>query len=96
MQNNPKKEFIDYKEVLATFNPGDIAIIKSILDGEGITYFFQGENFNYCRPLVIPARLMVKKDEVEKAKEVLKDLKLTFSSISLKENLEENNKNSKK
>lgn len=31
-------EFIDYKLVLSTCNPGDIAFIKSILDGEGVTY----------------------------------------------------------
>ena len=76
-------KFTDYKKVLETFNPGDIAFIKSVLDSEGITYFFQGENFNYCRPLVVPARLMVKEGEAEKAKEILKDLKLTFSSLSL-------------
>ena len=70
-------EFIDYKAVLSTFRPGDIAIIKSILDGEGITYFFQGENFTYLDPLVVPARLMVKKDQVEKAKEILKDFKFS-------------------
>ena len=93
-------EFIDYKpaclllqeagrEVLSTFRPGDIAIIKSILDSEGITYFFQGENFTYIDPLIIPARLMVKKDQVETAREVLKDLKLSFNRISSQENSEE-------
>lgn len=70
-------EFIDYKVVLTTFKPGDIAMIKSLLDSEGITYFFQGENFTYLDPLVVPARLMVKKDEVEKAKEILKDFKFS-------------------
>ncbi len=82
-------EFIDYKEVLSTLNPGDIAIIKSVLDSEGITYFFQGENFTYWGRGVIPARLMVKKDEVEKAREILKDLKLNFNVINLREDSEE-------
>jgi hypothetical protein len=72
-----KTESFDYKEVLSTFRPGDIAMIKSILDGENITYFFQGENFTYLDPFVVPARLMVKKDEVEKAKELLKDFKFS-------------------
>ncbi len=84
-----KKEFIDYKEVLSTLNPGDIAVIKSILDSANITYFFQGENFNYWGDGVIPARLMVKKDQVEEVKEILKDLKLNFNIINLRENSEE-------
>jgi len=82
-------EFIDYKEVLATFNPGDIAVIKSILDGEGITYFFQGENFTSWRPLIVPARLMVKENEVEKAKKILKDFKLSFSALGSDKNSKE-------
>jgi hypothetical protein len=77
------KEFIEYEEVLSTFNPGDIAFIKSILDSEGIIYYFQGEHFNYVRPLVEPAKLMVEKDQVETAKELLKDANLTFMAINL-------------
>ncbi|MBU0533679.1 MAG: DUF2007 domain-containing protein [Candidatus Omnitrophica bacterium] len=65
-------EFIDYTAVLSTSNPGDIAVIKSILDSCDITYFFQGENFVHCA-YAIPTRLMVKKDQVERAKEILKD-----------------------
>ncbi len=41
----PQLEFVDYNEVLCTFNPADIAIIKSILDTTDIVYFFQGEYF---------------------------------------------------
>ena len=82
-----KKKFTDYKKVLETFNPGDIAIIKSILDSEGITYFFQGENFTHIGygTFVAPARLMVKEDEVERAKEIIKKLKISFNFISMKE-----------
>ncbi len=90
-------EFIDYKEILSTCNPGDIAVIKSILDGEGITYFFQGENFTHLgySTLMAPARLMVKKDEAERAKEILKDLKISFNFISPQENPEKPDENSK-
>ena len=95
MKNNSQKEFIDYKKVLSTSRPSDIAMIKSILDSNGITYFFQGENFvHWAYPT--PARLMVKEDEVEKAKEILKDFKLLSSRISLKKNSEATNGNSKK
>ena len=72
MQDKLKPEFIDYKAVLSTSYPSDIALIRSILDSAGITYFFQGENFVYMA-YPMPARLMVKKDEVEKAKELLKN-----------------------
>lgn len=86
-------EFIDYTAVLATLNGGDIAIIKSVLDSVNITYFFQGENFNYWGRGVMPARLMVKKDQVEEAKEILKDLKLNFDVINLREGSEKSDKN---
>ena len=79
----PKPEFVDYEQVLATYNPADIAIIKSLLDGEGITYFFKGEYFTYLRPLADPARLMVRKDQVEDAKELLKNLNLSYLGINL-------------
>jgi hypothetical protein len=83
-------EFVDYKEVLATFNPLDIALIKSILDAEAITYFVQGEHFLHVRPLALPARLLVRTDQVEQAREMLKDLQLSFSGINLSKDTEEN------
>jgi hypothetical protein len=79
-------ESVDYKEVLATFNPMDIALIKSILDAEEITYFFQSITF---LPFVLPARLMVRTDQVEQAVEILKDLKLSFSGTNVSEDTEE-------
>ena len=84
-------EFVDYaeyKEVLTTFNPMDIAFIKSILDAEGITYFVQGEHFLNVRPLALPARLMVKIDQEEQAVEILKDLRLSFAGINLSKDTE--------
>ncbi len=71
-------EFVDYEEILSTYNPFDIAVIKSLLDPEDILYFFQGEQFSYVRPLVEPARLMVAKEDAEEAREILKDLTISF------------------
>ena len=91
--SEPAPEFVDYaeyKEVLTTFNPMDVAFIKSILDAENITYFVQGEHFLNVRPLALPARLMVKIDQVEQAEEILKNLTLSFSGINLGNDSEEN------
>ncbi len=75
-------EFVDYEEILATFNPFDIALIKSLLDPEGILYFFQGEQFSYVRPLADPVRLMVAKEDAEEAREILKDITLSYGPSS--------------
>ncbi len=75
-----KTEFVDYKQFLATHNAADIAVIKSILDGEEVDYFFKGELFNQLQPPVQPAILMVRQDQVETANDLLKDLNVTFLS----------------
>lgn len=79
----PEPEYIKFEFVLSTYNPGDVAIIKSILYGEGIAYFLHGENFMQIRPLVEPARLMVDSEKVETVKELLKDLNLSIMGINL-------------
>ena len=79
----PEPEFVDFEEVLATYNPADIAILKSILDSEDITYFFKGGNFQHLRPLADPARLMIRKNQVEFVAYLIKDFKLSYMGINL-------------
>ena len=69
-------EHIGYEEVLATYNPTDIAIMKSLLDAQGITYFFHGEHLTHVKPLADPARLMVKKDEAALARDLLERVEI--------------------
>jgi hypothetical protein len=76
----PETEYVDYDEVFTTFNSAEIALMKSLLDSEDIPYFFHGETFVQMTGLAVPAKLMVKKDHVETAKELLKDLKLSLLS----------------
>jgi hypothetical protein len=68
---------------MVTYNPADVALIKSLLDAEDIIYYFHGENFMHVRPLVEPARLMVDKEDAGVARELLKDLNLSIMGINL-------------
>ncbi len=77
----PEPEPYKFIEILRTFNLSEIAFIKSILDDSDIEYFFLGENFNRIEQLVQPARLAVREDQVEEAKEILKDLELRYFPI---------------
>jgi hypothetical protein len=65
-------------------NAGDQAYLKTLLDAEGITYFIQGE---HVAPFVfhsVPMRLMVKKDEAAKVRELLKDFRQSSAYGGLK------------
>ena len=75
-----KPKLLDYEEILANPNPADVAILKSILDSKEITYFIKGENaqISFATP-----KLMVRTDQVEIAKELIKDLKLSCMGTNL-------------
>ncbi len=73
---------ITFIPVLSTYNLGDIALIKSLLDNEGIEYFLQGENTAYIRGYMDPTILMVREDQVSTVKELLKDVKINFTMFS--------------
>ena len=71
----PVPEYVEFEEILATYNAVEIAIIKSLLDPEGIDYYFKSEFFNYMEPLAQPAKLMVRKDHAQEARDILKGLR---------------------
>ncbi len=81
----PPPTAVKYEEILRTFNQGDIALIKSILDDAGIQYFFHGEIFNLVDPLIQPARLRVRIDQVGEARELLKGLNVGFLGVSVRD-----------
>lgn len=61
-------------EVFSTYNPGDIALIKSILDAEEIPYFFSGENVNLMIAAGAYARLLVPEDQADSVRDILQEL----------------------
>jgi len=75
-------EDTNYTEILSSLNQGDIALIKSILEDEDIDYVIYGENFLGIRPLLEPARILVNTDQVEVAKNILKDFDLNIYGVS--------------
>ncbi len=66
----------DLVEVFSTIMHSDISIIKSILDAEGIPYFFPGE-FSHEMDAGNPMRLLVRADHVERVREILYEIDLT-------------------
>jgi len=61
-------------EVFSTYDPGEIALIKSILDAEEINYFFQGENINLLIAAGSRPRLLVDEKDAERVRDILQEL----------------------
>ncbi len=76
---NELVEYAESEEILFTANAGDMAVIKSLLDSEGIAYYFRGEFFSSVHPLAQPARLMVRVEQAEGVKEILKSLNIEYT-----------------
>jgi hypothetical protein len=66
--------YVDLVEVYSTYKQSDIAFIKSVFDGEGITYYFEGESSIMLVAGGAYARLLVKAEEVPRAREILQEL----------------------
>ncbi len=79
---DPKKEsrkLAEFEEILFTPSSGEMAVIKSLLDSEGIVYNFRGEFFTSVHPLAQPARIMVRTDQAEEVKEILESLNIPYT-----------------
>ena len=68
----------DFEKILTTVNPVEIATIKSLLDKEGLreglSYYFKGEYLVQWFALMGPATLMVRRDCIERAKQLLEKI----------------------
>lgn len=70
------------KELVSTFNLADIAVIRSLLDAEGIAYLAQGEQFHSVRPLVEPVRFLVAEGDLNRALPLIESIRLAYGSLS--------------
>ena len=68
-----KSEFVDFEELITTTDLGKIAFIKSLLEDQQIHYFAQGDSITPLH-VIFPIKILVPKNQIEKAKELLKDL----------------------
>ena len=78
-----KGMIMKYKELVSTYNPGDIAMLHSLLDSEQIQYYVNGENFNRLQSMVQPARFMVSEDQFDEAMDLIKVMNINFLTINL-------------
>ncbi len=69
----PVPEYVDFEEVTTSYDPGDIALIKTILDENDIPFFVQDENFGSTVGGSLPARILVAKDCAGLARDLLAD-----------------------
>lgn len=79
-----KKDMMEFEPILEIRNAGDQAFIKSLLDAENIVYFMQGEHVAPYLYHALPIRLMVRKDQAVRVRELLKDFKPSSAYDGLK------------
>jgi len=68
--------------VHATYSQSELIFLKSILDSTDITFHFSTEHINQGVALSEPVRLMVAREDVEQALELLKDHDVTVFGLS--------------
>jgi len=68
----------DFVELLQTFNEADVVFVKSLLQGEGIQYYHEGEYRGSTRRGNHPMRLFVADYQLEQARELLRDFEGKF------------------
>ncbi len=76
----------NFVELFSSLNQGDIGILKSILEDANIDYYVFGENFLSVDPLIQPARFFINENQLEEAKELLKDFDFKIWGTSNNQN----------
>ena len=72
-EGSSELEEIIFETVMTSFNQGEIALAKSLLESNDIQCFVQGESFNSLFRTSIPVSIKVPEEYSNQAKEVLKE-----------------------
>lgn len=72
------QNFNEFENVMETHSAGERAFLKSVLDGEGIVYFIEGEHAATYMFNSVPQRVMVRKDQADFVRELLSTLERKF------------------
>ncbi len=62
--------YVEYVEIPGVYDAGAMAVVKSLLGGEGIEHYFSDENV-YAGKIPLQGRLMVRADQADAAREIL-------------------------
>lgn len=68
----PAPESLEFEKLLVFLGPSDVAMIRSLLDSEGIAYYIKGDS-----PDSDDTALMVRKDQADEARQILEGLRLS-------------------
>lgn len=79
----PPERLIEGEHILSTYNVGDIAFVRSLLEANNIPFLFHGENFTVVNPLIQPARLIVPPEYAERVRELLADTDIHYMGINI-------------
>jgi hypothetical protein len=71
-----------YVLLIETQSPADVALIKSVLDAEGIHYLAHGEQFSMLRQMVEPVRFMVPEEELDAARDLLVGISFKYAPLA--------------
>jgi hypothetical protein len=74
-------DFVQYRELLSTYNLADVALIESLLDSEKIIYFLKNDELNTLIFSPQPVSVMVNTDQIEEAKKLLEDFEPKYSRL---------------
>jgi hypothetical protein len=66
-------EYVDLKELLTTNDQGEIALFKSILEGENIPFVPQGDHFSTTQAYGMTVRFLVPEAFLEQANKLLEE-----------------------
>ena len=72
-EDNKSTKSDEFIELLYSQNETFIMFVKSVLDSAGIDYIVAGDNQVHIRACMVPSRVFVHQDDMQKARLLLKE-----------------------